>query len=65
MRITDDNIMEGLLVAHKLLNIRRIYFNDLREICEQHASYEERTAAARERFSSPRFNEKLDRINTV
>lgn len=35
MRITDDNIMEGLLVAHKLLNIRRIYFNDLREICEQ------------------------------
>lgn len=35
MRITDDQIIEGLLIADKLLNIRRIYFNDLREICEQ------------------------------
>ena len=35
MKITEDNIMEGLLIADKLLNIRRIYFNDLREICEQ------------------------------
>lgn len=35
MRITDDHIMEGLLVANALLKIRKIYFHDLREICEQ------------------------------
>ncbi len=35
MRITDDHIMEGLLIADKILNLRRIYLNDLREICEQ------------------------------
>jgi len=35
MRITDDNIMEGLILADMLLNIRRIYMNDLRQICEQ------------------------------
>lgn len=35
MKITDDNIMEGLLIADKLLNLSQIYLNDLREICEQ------------------------------
>ena len=35
MRITDDNIVEGLLIADKLLNLKPIYLNDLREICEQ------------------------------
>ncbi len=35
MQITDDHIMEGLLLADKLLNLRLIYTNNLREICEQ------------------------------
>jgi hypothetical protein len=35
MKITDDNIMEGLLVADKLLDLRPIHLDDLREICEQ------------------------------
>ncbi len=35
MRITDDHIIEGLLLADMLLNLRPIYTNDLREICEQ------------------------------
>ena len=35
MKITDDNIMEGLLVADALLNLSPIHLKDLREICEQ------------------------------
>jgi len=35
MIFNEDHIMEGLLVADKLLNIDRKYLNDLREICEQ------------------------------
>ena len=35
MRITNDHIMEGLLLADILLNLRLIYKNDIREICEQ------------------------------
>jgi len=35
MKITDDNIMEGLLIADKLLDLRPIHTEDLREICEQ------------------------------
>ncbi len=35
MRITDDHIVKGLMLADMLLDIRQIYMNDLREICEQ------------------------------
>ncbi len=35
MKITDDQIIEGLLIADILLDLRPIYLNDLREICEQ------------------------------
>lgn len=35
MKITEDNIMEGLLVADALLNLKPIHLKDLREICEQ------------------------------
>lgn len=34
MKITDDNIIEGLLIADKLFDVRKIK-NHLREICEQ------------------------------
>ena len=34
MRITDDNIIEGLLIADKLFDIKQIK-SDIREICEQ------------------------------
>ena len=57
-----EAIVAGLIPLQRDQVDRDEVILGIQEICEQHSSYEDRVKATKERFSTPAFNERLERI---